>query len=145
MRFALIAIGAVFISGVLFLACKPRLAARGTYDQIESRLDGLKRSTDPKAFVGFCTKNTDALYFVFEHGTYNLDYELYDPEKAKFAEPFRKVAGNLGHKVQETTYGSAPVLRVDLGPNTKQAAEQGFQFAHQLFGLEKATNIEFLP
>ena len=145
MKLILLAITVLMLVGIAFIGCRSRLAEQGTFDQIVPKLDALQRSTDPKAFVGFCTKDTDALYFVFEHGTFNLDYELYNPEKTAFAQPFRKVAAELGYKVEDTTYGSAPVLRINLGPSSVQAAERGFQFAHNLFGLEKTTRLEFLP
>jgi hypothetical protein len=145
LKLTVLIVGVFVIAGVTLFAQHLRTAEQGTYNKITPKLDALMHSRDPKAFVGFCTKDTDALYFVFEHGTFNLDYELYNPEKVKFADPFRKVATSQGYKVQETTYGSAPVLRINLGSNSIQAAERGFQFAHQLFGLEKTTRIEFLP
>ncbi|HEV8362213.1 MAG TPA: hypothetical protein VGQ52_01740 [Gemmatimonadaceae bacterium] len=144
MKIAVVVGVAVAICAVLFLL-RTRVAEHGTYSEVPRHLSALKQSTDPTAFFGFHTRSTDALYFVYEGGSFNLDYELLGVDKEQYAEPFRKVAAQLGYKVLSTTYGQYPVLRVKLSAAESQAAEQGFQFAHRIFGIQRNTELEFLP
>lgn len=140
-----VVIGVALAACAVLLFLRTRVAEHGTYSEVPRHLSALKHSTDPTAFFGFHTRNTDALYFVYEGGTFHLDYELMGVEKEQYAEPFRSVAAQLGYKILSTTYGQYPVLRVQLSAEESQAAEQGFQFAHRIFGIQRNTDLEFLP
>jgi hypothetical protein len=132
------------IAGLLFL--RSRVAESGTLAELPQRLEKLKlQDHDPKAFFGFCTQDKDALYFVHEHGTFFLDYELSTPQKTGNSDAFRKTASDLGFKVIDTTYGKFPVLRVDVGNAEAHAAEIGLAFTQRLFGHDQKTVYEFLP
>src|ERR1039458_8918919 len=112
-----------------FLFLRSRVAESGTRADLAQRLTKLKlQDSDPKAFLGFCTRDEDALYFVHEHGTFFLDYELSTPQKTGNADAFRKTAADLGFTVVDTTYGKFPVLRVDVGSAEAHAAEIGLAF-----------------
>jgi len=94
----------------------------------------------------FCTRDEDALYFVYKDGAFFLDYELTTPEKKSHANAFRKVASDLGFAVVDTSYyGEFPLLRVKTGSSEARAAEVGFDFAQRLFGHDQKTVVEFLP
>ena len=117
-----------------------------TYEQIPGLLAQLKTNTDPTAFLGFYTNDVDALYFIYESGTFFLDYELYNPAKEKMAEPFRRTAAKLGYEIISTSYDDEhPVLRIRLSASEFEAAEQAFQVANKLFDIQKETELEFLP
>ena len=121
-------------------------AKRGTFEVIESQLQLLKVDRDPVAFFGFCTKDEDSLYFVYQNGRFNLDYELYTPEKLKLENSFRQVAKMQGYDVLNTSYDNQHVvLRIELSSLESEASEQAFKFAHELFGIERSTVLEFLP
>lgn len=139
----------VAIVGVVawFLFFQSRLAESGTLAELPQRLAKLKlQDNDPKAFLGFCTRDEDALYFVHEHGMYFLDYELTTPAKKSHADAFRKTAVELGFTVIDTSYyGEYPVLRVKAGELETQAADVGRKFAQRLFGNDQQTVFEFLP
>jgi hypothetical protein len=131
-----------------FMLLRPHISIteHGTLDDLSQRLAKLKlRDSDPKAFLGFCTRDEDVLYFVHEHGTFFLDYELSTPQKTGNADAFRKTAADLGFTVNDTTYGKFPVLRVDVGNVEAHAAEIGLAFTQRLFGHDQKTVFEFLP
>ena len=137
---------AVGVTAIVFVFLRPRVAQSGTYDEIAQQLAKLKQNTYPKAFFGFCTRDEDALYFVYVNGAFNLDYELTTPQKESHAAAFRKTASDLGLAVIETTYyGQYPVLRVKTDDSETHAAEVGFKFAQQMFGHDEKTVVEFLP
>jgi hypothetical protein len=141
-----IVFGAIALMLAATAVLRARVAEHGTYADVPKHLTGLKGNTDPTAFFGFCTRDEDALYFVWANYTFNLDYELYNAQKEKYAEPFRKAASDLRFKVVETTYDNRHVvLRIRLSSAEHEAAEQAFQFAHRLFGLQRTTELEFLP
>jgi hypothetical protein len=133
------------IAGFLFL--RSRFAESGTLAELPQRLAKLKQQdNDQKAFLGFCTCDEDALYFVHEDGVFYLDYELTTPGKTSHAGAFRKTAAGLGFSVIDTSYyGQYPVLRVKAGDTEAQAAKIGLEFSRQLFGHDENTVYEFLP
>ena len=150
MKPMLIIVAIVIVAGIiaafLFLRSHVRIAEHGTLAELPQRLATLKlQDNDPTAFLGFCTRDEDALYFVHEHGTFFLDYELSTPQKTANADAFRKTATDLGFSVIDTTYGRFPVLRVDVGNAEAHAADIGLEFTHRLFGHDKSTVFEFLP
>ena|ERR1700719_1293276 len=129
-----------------FLFLRSRVAESGTLASLPQRLAKLKQQdSDSNAFLGFCTRDEDALYFVHEGGVFFLDYELTTPAKVGYADAFRKTAANLGFSVIDTTYGQFPVLRVKAGDPETQAADVGLKFTQRLFGHEQQTVFEFLP
>lgn len=129
-----------------FLFLRSRVAESGTLASLPRRLTKLKQQdTNPKAFLGFCRRDEDALYFVHEGGVFFLDYELTTPAKRAYADAFRKTAANLGFSVIDTTYGEFPVLRVKAGDTEAQAADVGLKFTQRLFGHDQQTVFEFLP
>jgi hypothetical protein len=135
---------AAVVAVILFL--RSHIAESGTQAEVPSRLAKLKQNTDPKAFLGFCTRDEDALYFVCESGVFNLDYELTTPQKESHAAAFRKTASDLGFIVVDTTYyGRFPVLRVKIDASETHVAEVGAKFAQQMFGHDEKTVVEFLP
>jgi hypothetical protein len=139
-------VGVIAVVVAVFLLLRSRVASHGTYLEMPKRLSALKGSTDPTAFLGFCTRDEDALYFVYANNAFNLDYELYGQQKEKYAEPFRRTASDLGFEVLTTSYDKEHVvLRIQLAAGETEAAEQAFRVAHELFGLEKTTELEFLP
>jgi hypothetical protein len=140
-------IAGIVVIGIIvaFLFLRSRVAGSGTIAEVPTRLTKLKKDTDPKAFLGFCTRDEDALYFVYEGGAFFLDYELTTPEKKSHGDAFRKTAADLQLTVTNTTYGSFPVLRVEAGKTERQAAEVGYSFAQRMFGHGQKTIVEFLP
>ena len=138
-----IVIAAGIVAAFLFL--RSRVAESGNLTNLTQRLTRLKQDTNPKAFLGFCTRDEDALYFVYEGGVFNLDYELTTPEKRSHAEAFRKTAADLALPVIDTTYGDYPVLRVNVGGTGTHAADMGLEFTRRIFGHDQNTLFEFLP
>ena len=133
------------IAGFLFL--RSRVAESGTLAELPQRLAKLKQQdNDPKAFLGFCTCDEDALYFVHENGVFYLDYELTTPAKTGHAGAFRKTAADLGLSVIDASYsGQYPLLRVKTGDTEAQATKIGLEFSRRLFGHDEKTVYEFLP
>lgn len=142
-----IAIVAAVVAAFLFLRSHVRFAERGTLADLPQRLTRLKeQDNDPKAFLGFCTRDEDAIYFVHQDGVFYLDYELTTPAKASHANAFRKTAAELGYSVTNTSYsGQYPLLRVNTGASEAKAANVGLEFAQRLFGHDEKTVYEFLP
>lgn len=137
-----IAVGVV----AAFLFLRSRVAESGTLANLAQRLTKLKQQDgDPKAFLGFYTRDEDALYFVHENGAFFLDYELTTTEKTSHAAAFRKTAADLGFSVIDTTYEKFPVLRVNIGNSETHAADIGLAFAQRLFGHDQKTIFQFLP
>lgn len=145
MKAILIALGIVVVVAAIFLFLRSRVAESGTHRDVASRLAKLKQNPARDAFLGFCTRNEDTLYFIYEGGTFFLDYELSHAEKKPFEAPFRAAARELGLPVIDTTYGQFPVLRVKAGTTEESAARVGFEFARKVFGHDEKTTIEFLP
>ena len=145
MKAILIALGIIVALAAVVLFLRSRIAESGTHREVAARLTKLKQNPARDAFLGLCTRNEDALYFVFEGGTFFLDYELSDPEKKPFEAPFRAAARELGLPVVDTTYGQFLVLRVNAGAAEDGAALIGFRFAQKVFGHDDKTVIEFLP
>ena len=145
---AIIVIGLlIVVIAFAFLFLRSHVAEHGTLADLPERLAKLKeQDRDPKAFLGFCTRDEDALYFVHENGVFYLDYELTTPAKKNYADSFRKTAADLGHPVTDTSYsGHFPVLRVDAGTSETQAANIGLEFTRKMFGHGQQTVFEFLP
>ncbi len=133
------------VAGFLFI--QSRVAESGTLADLPQRLAKLKlRDSDPTAFFGFYTRDEDALYFVHEHGTFYLDYELTTPQKTSHASTASVRPPPIWvFRLTDTTYGKFPVLRVDVGNAEAHAAEIGLAFTQRLFGHDQQTVFEFLP
>jgi hypothetical protein len=142
-----IVIAAGVLAAFWFLRTHVRIAEHGTLAELPGRLAKLRQQdSDPKAFLGFCTRDEDELYFVHQDGVFYLDYELTTPAKTGHADAFRKTATDLGFSVTDTSYyGQYPVLRVKTGDTEAQAADVGFKFTQRLFGHSQQTVFEFLP
>lgn len=105
-----------------------------------------QQDSDPKAFLGFCTCDEDALYFVHEGGTFYLDYELTTPAKKARAANFRSVAEGLDLPVIDTSYsGEYPVLRVNVGTSEAQAAKIGMEFPTGCSAIIQIPYTSFCP
>lgn len=143
-----LAIALVFLALVAgYFLPRLRSAERGTLADLPRRLAQLKlQDNDPKAFLGFCTRAEDALYFVHEKGGFYLDYELNTPAKNAYVAGFRQAASELSFAVIDTSYyGGFPVLRIAVGNSENLAAENGLKLANKLFGYTVETPVEFLP
>ncbi len=144
MRLAVLAGVLAVAAAVVFF--RSRVAEHRTYDDVPGRLKELRDNSDPTAFFGFHTRDVDALYFVYENGALFLDYELYNSPKEGYAAPFRKTAAAHGFSVTTTSYDQVhTVLRIQLSSVESEAAEQAYGIAHDLFGIKRATRLEFLP
>lgn len=137
----------LLVAGVLVAVrvLRAKFSETGTHADLTARLTELKKETSPSAFVGFRTKDEDALYYVYLDGVFYLDYELTTPQKKAHADEFRIAAGELGFAVIDTTYSEYPLLRVMVGSEEARAAKAGAQFAERLFGQDEKTVVEFLP
>lgn len=135
------------VAVVVFIVSRFRVAEPGTLAALPGRLAKLKeQDRDPAAFVGFCTRDEDALYIVHQDGVFYLDYELTTPEKTSQANSFRKVAADLGFAVTQTHYNPRYlVLRVTCGASERDATDVALAFAQRLFGHDANTVYEFLP
>lgn len=142
-----IIIGVVIVVAFFFLRTRVKFADRGTLADLPQRLPKLKeQDNDPNAFLGFCTRDEDALYLVHQDGVFYLDYELTTPAKKSHADAFRKIAVDLGFPVIDTSYsGQYPVLRVKTGDTEAQATKAALEFSQRLFGHDEKTVYEFLP
>ncbi|MEZ5308688.1 MAG: hypothetical protein R2684_16200 [Pyrinomonadaceae bacterium] len=137
----------VVVIALLFVFRGNGKKGKSLYGDVEASLVRLKLDRHPQAFFGFHTKDTDALYFVYEDDVFHLDYELSSEAKRAFEDEFRKTADSLGFEVSETSYGedSARVLRVSLTSDEKKSAKTGYEFASRIFGIDQETELEFLP
>lgn len=128
-----------------YLFLRPGAAHRGTFAAVPDRLAKLKAQADPREFLGFCTRDEDTLYFVFENGVFNLDYELNTESRKAHAADFRQAATDLGLRVIDTAYGNFPVLRIPIDSDEHHAAKIALDVARRMFGHDEATIFDFLP
>jgi hypothetical protein len=147
-RFTVIIIVVIAVGFIVaFLFLRSRVADHGTLEELPQRLARLKQQdNDSRAFVGFCTRDEDAFYFVHQDGVFCLDYELTTLAKKNHADAFRRTAADLGYSVIDTSYdGQLPVPRVRAGASEMQAANVALEFTQRLFGNGPNTTFEFLP
>ncbi len=140
-----VVIAVILLKGQFFAS--PPVAEQITYEQLPAILTKLKTSTNPTDFVGYCTKNEDALYFVFENGVYNLDYELFSPDKLAYEQAFSDFAKQHGYTLLETQYfnDSPKVLRIPLTADETDAVNTAYKFGQTIWGHSLEMKYELLP
>ena len=144
MVIAVIAGIAVLIIVVVLIVRKS--AVRLTIAELPPLLTKLRNGADRNGFVGFVGEGPQALYFVYENGTFWLDFEIFVSALEEYAEPFRRVAAELKHDVITTSYDNEhTVLRIKLSSSENEAVEQAYEVAHRWAGIERDTRLQLLP
>lgn len=125
----------------------PFIAEKVTYDQLPEKLIRLKTTTNPADFVGYCSRDADALYFVFEQGIYHLDYELYSPAKLAHESDFSTFAKQNDLKMIETKYiaGGPKVLRIPLNADETHSVEIAYKLGSAIWGHTREMKFDLLP
>lgn len=144
MQWYVIAAAAVLGAAVL-LYIRRNTAEQATIHDLSDRLEAMRRGELAYPFFGFHTRNTDAMYFAYEGGSYWFEYELADDTRVKYVEPIKDLSAELGLSWEDGKYDDVPIIRVKLSSSSESAAESIFTFAEKLFGITKSTVVEFVP
>jgi len=153
----------IIVIGILIISCNetqrnnqqiPLMATRIKIDELKSELKKLEIEQTEFDFIGITSNGTDCIYFTFENGQFNIEFEAINESQIPFIERLKEFANsnNLGTKI--TTYNNkaqyksdkpAPVLRIEANTNIEKIAEIGQNIQHQIFINNKETIYEVVP
>lgn len=83
-----------------------------TLENLADRLIDLREGKRDQSFFGFYARDIDSIYFAFEQGSYWLEYELADEQRAELAEAKINLADALRMQQEGGSYGKTPNISV---------------------------------
>jgi len=138
----------------LFLASCISKADQIKIGGLKSALSKLKDGQTEYNFIGITSNGIDCIYFVYENGEFNLEFEAMSEEQLPFIKKLEKFAKFNKLKISVTTYNNtpsyksdkpAPVLRMETKSTLDNASVWGEKIEAEVFKNDKATIYDVVP
>ena len=105
-------------------------------------------------FFGITSNGVDCIYFVNDEAGLNIEYEVMIQEQKKYYKSLVEFAKNNHYNFSSTTYRNkpqyqdakyAPVLRLEINANLKEAEEIGVEIMNEVFKNDALTKYNVVP
>lgn len=131
-----------------------QIAKRIKIVELKSQLKRLEENQTEFEFIGITSNGKDCIYFTYEDGKFNIEYEAIIEDQIQFLEKLKEFAKSNNYETQITTYNNkaqyksdkpAPVLRIETKSNIDKVAEIGQNIQHQIFKNNLETVYDVVP
>ena len=121
---------------------------------LKSALTKLKNGQTEFKFIGITSNGIDCIYFVYENGKFNLEFEAMSEEQLPFIEKLDRFAKLNNLKSSMTTYNNspnyqsekpAPVLRIETNSTLDDISNLGQRIQAEIFKNDKETIYDVVP
>lgn len=122
-------------------------------NNLTEKLRILERQKAEFKFVGITSNGNDCLYFIFEKGKFQIEYEAISQIQIKYLNALKDYAKKQGWETFNTSYGNltdfdqteAPVLRIFTYASISQTIEIADDIQQNIFGNPPHTKYEIVP
>ena len=160
---------AIFLTTIfLFVSCEIKQPAKNQIQNPQTllkakqiKIEGLKGAlinlqnghTDYE-FIGITSNGVDCIYFVYEGGKFNLEFEAMGKDQLPFIDKLTEFANSNKFKNLITTYNNqpnyesdkpAPVLRIEMNGTLDEVTNWGTKIQSEIFNNDAKTIYEIVP
>ncbi|MBP6237819.1 MAG: hypothetical protein KA536_16830 [Saprospiraceae bacterium] len=131
-----------------------QMAKRIKIDELKSQLIRLEKDQTEFDFIGITSNGKDCIYFIYENGKFNIEFEAIIESQVPYIEKLNEFAKSSNFETENTTYNNktqyksdkpAPVLRINTKTNIDKIVEIGQFIQHQIFKNNKETVYDVVP
>ncbi len=131
-----------------------QMAERIKIDDLINALTKLKNGQTEYNFIGITSNGIDCIYFIYESGIFNIEFEAMTEDQLPYIEKLKDFANVNKFKNLMTTYNNtpmyksdkpAPVLRIETNYSLDNMVELGKRIESEIFGNNKETVYDIVP
>ncbi len=129
-------------------------AERIKIDGLNEALTKLKSGKAAYQFIGITSNGVDCIYFVYENGKFNLEFEAMGEDQLLFIDKLTEFANANNFKYLMTSYNNkpnynsnkpAPVLRIEINATIDEAIKLGTKIQSEIFHNDYKTVYDVVP
>jgi len=131
-----------------------QMADRIKINGLQNALIKLQSGKTEFQFIGITSNGIDCIYFVYEKGKFNLEFEAMIEEQIPFIDKLKEFATSNNFKSVMTTYDNkpkyktdkpAPVLRIETNSTLDEIAQLGEKIQSDIFKNSDTTVYDVVP
>ena len=131
-----------------------QMAKKIKIDGLENALITLKNGKTEYNFIGITSNGIDCIYFVYENGKFNIEFEAMTDTQIPFLDKLKDFANSNNFKNLMTTYNNqpkyksdkpAPVIRIETNVSVEQMTKLGERIQREIFKNNNETIYEVVP
>jgi hypothetical protein len=131
-----------------------QMAERIKINELQNALTKLQNGQTEYKFIGITSNGIDCIYFVYENGKFNIEFEAMSEQQIPFVDKLIKFANTNNFKNLMTTYNNqpqyksekpAPVLRIETNSTLDKIAKLGERIQSEIFKNNNETLYDVVP
>ena len=131
-----------------------QMAERIKIKGLQNALIKLQNGKTEYQFIGITSNGIDCIYFVFERGKFNLEFEAMTAVQLPYIDKLKDFATSNSFKWTMTTYNNkpqyksdkpAPVLRIETNSTIYDIARLGERIQSEIFKNNNETVYDVVP
>jgi len=121
---------------------------------LRNALIKLKDGQTEYKFIGITSNGIDCIYFIYENGIFNIEFEAMTEYQISYIERLKNFANSNRFKNFMKTYNNtpkynsdkpAPVLRIEINSSLDNTALLGAKIEREIFGNNEETVYDVVP
>ena|ERR1035437_5388377 len=130
------------------------MAERIKINGLQNALIKLQSGKTEFQFIGITSNEIDCIYFIYENGKFNLEFEAMIEEQIPYIDILKGFAASNNFKSVMTTYNNkpkyksdkpAPVLRIEANSTLDEIAKLGAKIQSDIFKNSNETVYDVVP
>jgi hypothetical protein len=131
-----------------------QMAKRIKIDGLGNALTNLKNGQTEYNFIGITSNGVDCIYFVYENGKFNLEFEAMTETQIPYLDRLKDFANSNNFKSLRTSYNNqpkyksdkpAPVIRIETFFSIEEMTKLGERIQRDIFKNNNETIYEVVP
>jgi hypothetical protein len=131
-----------------------QVSERITINGLQNALIKLQNGKTEYKFIGITSNGIDCVYFVFENGKFNLEFEAMGTAQLPYINKVKEFAHSNNFKWMMTTYNNkpqyksdkpAPVLRIETNSSLDEIIRLGEKLQSEIFENNNETVYDVVP
>ncbi len=131
-----------------------QMAERIKINELQNALIELQNGKTEYQFIGITSNGIDCIYFVFENGKFNIEFEAMGSDQVPYIEKLKDFSTSNSFKWIMTTYNNmpqyksdkpAPVLRIETNSKLEDITRIGERIQSEIFKNNNETIYEVVP
>ncbi len=123
-------------------------------DGLKGALTKLQNGQTEYQFIGITSNGIDYIYFVYENGKFNIEFEAMGKDQLPFIDKLTEFANSNNFKNLVTTYNNqsnfqsdkpAPVLRIETNATIDEVTNLGAKIQSEIFHNDGKTIYDVVP
>lgn len=131
-----------------------QMAKKVKIDGLTTALENLKNGKTEYEFIGITSNGIDCIYFIYENGKFNFEFEAMSQDQIPYIERLKDFANSNDLKSEMRTYNNkplyksdkpAPVIRIETNYSLEEMAKFGEKIQSEIFKNNSETVYEIVP